>query len=82
MLKNNNGMINTTFTRQTSPSGAQFDTSTVDRKAKNGPIFDGYNSQMQNEHAWAIDRRRAGAKCDDRRSNEQYHSLRFLESAW
>jgi len=25
-------------------------------------MLDNYNSVMQNEHAWAIDRKRAGAK--------------------
>ena len=53
---------NTTYTRQPSPGASQFDTSTIDRKTKNNVVFDDYNSQMQNEHAWAIDRKRAGAK--------------------
>ena len=50
----------TTLPRQTSPA-APLDKSTVDRTAKNGNA-ENFNSQMQNEHAWAIDRKRAGAK--------------------
>ena len=46
--------------RQPSP-GAHFDTSTVDRSAKNGGL-ENFNNQMQNEHAWAIERKRAGVK--------------------
>jgi len=60
---NNNGSSinpNSTLLRQPSPA-AHFDTSTVDRSAKNGAL-DNFNAQMQNEHAWAIDRKRAGAK--------------------
>jgi hypothetical protein len=60
---NNNGSSinhNTTFVRQPSPA-THFDTSTVDRSTKNG-VVENYNGQMQNEHAWAIERKRAGAK--------------------
>ncbi|CAF0750936.1 unnamed protein product [Rotaria sordida] len=55
---NNNGSsINhhTQFARQPSPA-AQFDTSTVDRSNKTSVV------ENYNEHAWAIDRKRAGAK--------------------
>ena len=60
---NNNGTSvnhNPPLHRQPSPAG-HFDTSTVDRSGKNG-IVENYNAHMQNEHAWAIDRKRAGAK--------------------
>jgi len=60
---NNNGSSinhNTTLVRQPSPA-THFDTSTVDRSTKNG-VVENYNGQMQNEHAWAIERKRAGAK--------------------
>ncbi len=60
---NNNGSSinhNPTLIRQPSPA-APFDTSTVDRSGKNGPL-DNYNAQLQNEHAWAIERKHAGAK--------------------
>ena len=52
---------NITFARQPSPTLGHFETSTVDRVVQNG-IMENYNAQMQNEHAWAIDRKRAGAK--------------------
>jgi len=61
---NNNGLLvnqNTTFVRQPSPNVGHFDTSTVDRSVKNA-VLENYNVHMQNEHAWAIDRKRAGAK--------------------
>jgi hypothetical protein len=51
---------NPALLRQPSPA-AHFDTSTVDRSVKHG-VLDNFNSQMQNEHAWAIERKRAGAK--------------------
>lgn len=37
------------------------DASTINHSPKKG-VLDNYNSNMQNEHAWAIDRKRAGAK--------------------
>lgn len=46
---------------QPSPMTSHFDSSTVDRSARNG-ILENYNTHMQNEHAWAIDRKRAGAR--------------------
>ncbi|CAF2634063.1 unnamed protein product [Rotaria sp. Silwood2] len=61
---NNNGLstnYNTKLVQQPSPIVGHFDTSTVDRSTKN-TMLENYNSQMQNEHAWAIDRKRAGAK--------------------
>ncbi|CAF1901629.1 unnamed protein product [Rotaria magnacalcarata] len=61
---NNNGLTtnySATIGRQHSPIAGHFDTSTVDRSVKNGTL-ENYNSQMQNEHAWAIDRKRAGAQ--------------------
>ncbi|CAF1266520.1 unnamed protein product [Rotaria sordida] len=61
---NNNGLssnYNTKIVQQPSPAVGHFDTSTVDRSTKN-TMLENYNSQMQNEHAWAIDRKRAGAK--------------------
>ncbi|CAF0892941.1 unnamed protein product [Adineta steineri] len=60
----NNGLTanyNTTFARQPSPSIPQFDTSAINRTTKT-EVLDDYNAHMQNEHAWAIDRKRAGAK--------------------
>lgn len=46
--------------RQPSPM-RNFETSTLDRAGKNGHL-DVYNAHMQNEHAWAIERKQAGAK--------------------
>lgn len=60
---NNNGAaVNPNFIspRQPSPA-AHFDPSTVERPAKNGHL-ENYNTKFQNEHAWAIDRKQAGAK--------------------
>lgn len=51
---------NTTYTRQTSPGPTPLESSTNERPGKNG-VFNDYNGQMQNEHTWAIDRKRAGA---------------------
>ncbi|UJR33285.1 hypothetical protein I4U23_020737 [Adineta vaga] len=50
----------TAFVRQPSPA-THFETSTIDRSAKSGTV-ENFNSSMQNEHAWAIERKRAGAK--------------------
>ncbi|CAF3092264.1 unnamed protein product [Rotaria socialis] len=70
---NNNSSIisqNIAFPRQPSP-GPQFDTSTADRKNKNPVLVENYNAQMQNEHAWAIDRKRVGAKICAVKSDRQ-----------
>ncbi|CAF0730375.1 unnamed protein product [Adineta ricciae] len=59
----NNGTLtnhNSTLVRQPSPA-THFETSTIDRSVKNG-AGENYNSNFQNEHAWAIERKRAGAK--------------------
>lgn len=53
---NNNG----SSVRQPSPA-THLDTSIADRSTKNG-VLENFNTQMQNEHAWAIERKRAGAK--------------------
>ncbi|CAF0898529.1 unnamed protein product [Adineta steineri] len=58
---NNNGSLINHNTRQPSPT-ARIDTSTIDRSVKNGGTLENYNTHMQNEHAWAIERKRAGAK--------------------
>jgi len=55
-LDNRNSLPATS--NQTTTYTRQFET---DRSVKNG-IPDNFNTQMQNEHAWAIDRKRAGAK--------------------
>ncbi|CAF3848814.1 unnamed protein product [Adineta steineri] len=58
---NNNGSLINHNTRQPSPT-TRIDTSTIDRSVKNGGTLENYNTHMQNEHAWAIERKRAGAK--------------------
>lgn len=57
---NSQPTVSTTLPRQASPA-THLETATVDRTVKNGNL-DNFNSQMQNEHAWAIDRKRAGAR--------------------
>ena len=49
-----------TSARQPSP-GTRFDSSTVERSAKNGPS-DVYQHNTLHEHAWAVERKRAGAR--------------------
>lgn len=46
--------------RQPSPA-TRFDTSTVDRSARIGPA-DIHNRGVQQEQAWAVERKNAGAK--------------------
>ncbi|UJR13914.1 hypothetical protein I4U23_000920 [Adineta vaga] len=77
---NNNGLTtnyNTTFVRQPSPSATHFDSSTLNRSPKNGMLED-YNAHMQNEHAWAIDRKRAGAKICAVKIDRKGHNAKEL----
>ncbi|CAF3557772.1 unnamed protein product [Rotaria sp. Silwood1] len=78
---NNNNGISTTYTtkivQEPSPIVGHFDTSTVDRSVKS-TMLENYNSQMQNEHAWAIDRKRAGAKICAVRMDRKGHNNREL----
>ena len=76
-MQSTNGLTanhNTTFVRQASPAVTHVETTTVERGYKNGVLED-YNANMQNEHAWAIERKRAGAKCVARK--RPCHSLSF-----